>query len=122
MTGAPHDLEINPTLAMATVTKRDIINHVTDKLENPTQMLVTDVVQTTIDCITTALARGDKVALRKFGTFEVRYTPPKIGRNPKDAVLPVPIPARAIVRFKPSQELKDKAAQVLPKLLAKRGE
>lgn len=107
---------------MATITKRDIINHVTDKLENPTQLVVTDVVQATIDYITSALARGDKVALRKFGTFEVRYTPPKIGRNPKDAAHPVPIPARAIVRFKPSQEMKDKVAQVLPELLARRGE
>ena len=107
---------------MATIKKRDIVNHITDKLENPTQQFVTEIVQATIDYITTCLARGDKVALRKFGTFEVRYAPPKVGRNPKDAALPVPIPARSIVRFKPSQEMKDKVAQVLPKILAERGE
>lgn len=107
---------------MATITKRDIINHVTDKLEKPTQQEVTEIVQAVIDLITTSLARGDDVALRKFGTFEVRYTPPKIGRNPKKAEKPIPIPARAIVRFRPSQEMKDKVAQVLPKLLAERAQ
>lgn len=122
MTGAPHDLRLSPALAMATITKKDIVNHVTNKLENPTQQLVMDVVQATIDYITTSLARGNDVALRKFGTFEVRYTPPRIGRNPKDAARPIPIPARAIVRFRPSQEMKDKVDQVLPKLLANRKE
>ena len=66
------------------------------------------------------LAKGDEVALRKFGTFEVRVTPPKIGRNPRDAEKDIPIPARAIVRFKPGKELREKVAQVLPKLQAKR--
>lgn len=112
----------NRLLAMATITKRDIINYVTDKLENPTQQQVTEIVQATIDYITTSLARGDDVALRKFGTFEVCYTPPKIGRNPKKAEKPIPIPARAVVRFRPSREMKDKVLQVLPKLLAERGD
>lgn len=105
---------------MATITKRDIVNHVTDKLEKPTQNEVMEVVQTTIDYIISSLAKGDEVALRKFGTFEVRITPPKIGRNPKDAGKDIPIPARAIVRFRPGKELREKVAQVLPKLQAKR--
>lgn len=105
---------------MATITKRDIVSHVTNKLENPTKVQVAEIVQATIDYITRSLARGDDVALRKFGTFEVRCAPPKIGRNPKDATYPIPIPARAIVRFKPGKEMKDKVAQVLPKLMAER--
>ena len=105
---------------MAVITKRDIVIHVTDKLEKPTQNEVMDVVQATIDYIISSLAKGDEVALRKFGTFEVRVTPPKIGRNPRDAGKDIPIPARAIVRFKPGKELREKVAQVLPKLQAKR--
>lgn len=117
---SPADCRTTLATTMATITKRDIVNHITDKLENPTQQHVAEVVQATLDYITTALAKGDKVTLRKFGIFEVRYTPPKIGRNPRDAEKPIPIPARAIVRFRPGNELRDKVAQVLPKLEAKR--
>ena len=107
-----------PPATMATITKRDIVNHITDKLENPTQHEVAEVVQATIDCITAALARADEIALRNFGGFEVRYTPPKIGRNPRDAKTPIPIPGRAVVKFKPGKVLRDKVAQVLPRLQA----
>ena len=106
--------------AMATITKRDIVNHLTAKLENPTTFEVARAVQELIDYITTCLAKGDSIALRKFGTFQVRITPPKLGRNPRKANSEVEIPARAVVRFKPGKEMKEKVAQVLPKLEGKK--
>jgi nucleoid DNA-binding protein len=105
---------------MATITKRDIVNHVLNKLENPTRDQVTAAVQSTIDFITSSLAKGNDVALRNFGTFEVRVTPQKLGRNPKQAGSEVIIPARAVVRFKPGKEMKERVAQVLPKLQARK--
>jgi nucleoid DNA-binding protein len=102
---------------MATVTKRDIIVHITNQLEKPTQEEVAVVVQATLDFLVTSLANGDEVTLRNFGTFEVKTTPQKIGRNPRKPNSEVVIPARAVARFKPGKELREKVAQVLPKLL-----
>ena len=57
-------------------------------------------VQLTLDSITGALASGRDVELRNFGVFEVRLTKARVGRNPKDPGIDVPIPARATVKFK----------------------
>jgi DNA-binding protein HU-beta/integration host factor subunit alpha len=53
------------------------------------------------------------VALRNFGAFEVKEMRAKIGRNPKDPSKNVPIPARAVVKFKAGKEMKEKVASML---------
>ncbi len=109
---------------MATITKRDLVNTITDKLGargmEITQQEVFDVVQSLIDEITERLAHGDSVVMRNFGAFQVRETKAKIGRNPKDPEKDVPIPARASVKFKPGKEMKEKVAAVL-QVLRERG-
>ena len=52
--------------------------------------------------------------MRNFGTFEVKVTKAKVGRNPKDPSKDVPIPPRAVVKFKPGKEMKEQVAPVLP--------
>jgi nucleoid DNA-binding protein len=102
---------------MPTVTKRKLVMKITDELgssETPfTQREVQTVVQAFIDAISDSLSRGDSVSLRKFGNFEVRELAAKIGRNPKAPDVEVPIPARASVKFKPGNELKEKVATTL---------
>jgi DNA-binding protein HU-beta/integration host factor subunit alpha len=51
--------------------------------------------------------------MRNFGTFHVRETKAKIGRNPKNPGKDVPIPARAAVKFKPGKEMKEKVETTL---------
>ncbi|MDP6207203.1 MAG: HU family DNA-binding protein, partial [Roseibacillus sp.] len=36
------------------------------------------------------------------------------GRNPKNPGKDVPIPPRAVVKFKPGKEMKEKVARILP--------
>jgi DNA-binding protein HU-beta/integration host factor subunit alpha len=102
---------------MATLTKRELSIQITDKLGAKglelTQQEVLEVVQTLIDEITESLAQGDTVVMRNFGTFQVRETKAKIGRNPKKPGKDVIIPARAAVKFKPGKELKEKVAATL---------
>ncbi|MDF1752668.1 MAG: integration host factor subunit beta [Verrucomicrobiales bacterium] len=98
---------------MATVTKRDLVIKVSDKIEM-TQQQVFDVIQLFMDEITDSLSEGDDVVLRNFGSFQITVTKPKIGRNPKKPETPVQIPARAIVKFKPGKEMKDRVASALP--------
>ena len=102
-------------LKMVTITKRDLVI----KLSNETgltQQEVFAVVQGTLDSITEELAKGNSVVMRNFGAFQVREVKGKIGRNPKDPSKDVPIPPRAVVKFKPGKEMKEKVARILPTL------
>ena len=91
---------------MGTITKRDLVVQISDQT-GLTQHQVFDVLQLFLDNITSHLAQNNEVVLRNFGTFEIRVAKAKIGRNPNNPEKDVPIPARAIVKFKPGKELKE---------------
>lgn len=59
-----------------------------------------------IDAISASLAKGEKVQLSGFGTFEAKEREARVGRNPhtKEAM---EIPATRVPTFKPSKALKD---------------
>ena len=97
---------------MKTVTKRDLVVQISNET-GMTQQQVFDVIQKTLDTITKTLSGGDEVVLRNFGSFQVRETKQKIGRNPNKPDTDVIIPPRAIVKFKPGKEMKERVANVL---------
>ena len=88
-----------------TLTKRDIVTRISGE-NGLTQQQVIDVVQKTLDYISEALAKGDKVELRNFGVFEVKIRKARVGRNPNKPETDVPIPARAMVKFKAGKEMR----------------
>ncbi|NNE91296.1 MAG: integration host factor subunit beta [Verrucomicrobiales bacterium] len=100
---------------MATITKRDLVVRISNET-GKTQQEVFDVIQQFIEHVTSDLAQNNDVVLRNFGAFQVVKTKPKIGRNPNKPDAAVPIPARAVVKFKPGKELKERVAKVLPLL------
>ena len=55
--------------------------------------------------IRNALENGNNVNLSKFGNFELRNKSERPGRNPKTGE-EIPIKARRVVTFHPSQKLK----------------
>jgi DNA-binding protein HU-beta len=59
-----------------------------------------------IDAIADALARGEKVTVTGFGTFEVRSRAARMGRNPQTGA-PLHIPATRTPAFKAGKGLKD---------------
>ena len=61
-------------------------------------------VDTVLTTITDALAKGDKVDLRGFGSFQVSAKKERQGRNPRTGE-GMTIPARNVAVFKPSKEL-----------------
>jgi nucleoid DNA-binding protein len=96
-----------------TLTKRDLVTRISNET-GLSQQQVLDVVQKTLDYIAAALARNDKVELRNFGVFEVTIRKPRIGRNPNAPEKDVPIPARAVVKFKPGKEMREAVAKLSP--------
>jgi DNA-binding protein HU-beta len=66
-----------------------------------------DIVEHVFDLITDGLSKGEKIDLRGFGTFSVRESAARTGRNPQtgDAIQ---IPARRVPGFKAGKELRDR--------------
>ena len=96
-----------------TLTKRDLVNRGVEK-SGLTQAQVFDVVQNTLDHIAKALADGGKVELRNFGVLEVKIRKARIGRNPNKPETDVPIPARAMVKFKAGKEMRAEVLKLPP--------
>jgi integration host factor subunit beta len=65
------------------------------------------IVNTILDEIVAALARGDRVELRGFGVFSVRDRPARIARNPGTGAT-VSVHWRRMPRFKTSKEMCDR--------------
>ncbi len=89
------------------MTKRDLVVRISNET-NLIQQDVLMVVQKTLDYVTEALVRGETVELRNFGVFEVKLRKPRVGRNPNDPAHDVQIPSRAVVKFKPGKEMRQK--------------
>ena len=62
---------------------------------------VRHVIQAFLDKMTECLTDGNRLEFRDFGVFEVVERKQKIGRNPKNASVPIVIPARPAVKFTP---------------------
>ena len=93
------------------MTKRDIVIRISEQT-GLVQQQVLDVVQKTLDYISEALAKGDKVELRNFGVFEVKIRKARVGRNPNAPETDVPIPQRAVVKFKPGKEMREEVLKL----------
>jgi integration host factor subunit beta len=54
-----------------------------------------------------ALAAGERIEIRGFGSFSLHYRPPRIGRNPKTGDS-VALAGKYVPHFKPGKELRDR--------------
>jgi nucleoid DNA-binding protein len=95
------------------MTKRDIVVRISEE-SGMQQQKVLEIVQKTLDYIAEALARGKKVELRNFGVFEVKVRKARIGRNPNAPETDVPIPRRAVVKFKAGNEMRELVLRLTP--------
>ena len=97
-----------------TLTKRDLVVRISSET-GLIQLQVFEVVQKTLDYIAESLARHDKVELRNFGVFEVKIRKARVGRNPKKPKKNVPIPARAVVKFKAGKVMRTEVLKLSAK-------
>lgn len=93
------------SLDMGTVTKKRLIQTISQtKGLHPND--VRNVIQAFLDAMTDSLSQGDRLEFRDFGVFEIVERKQKIGRNPKNAAVPIVIPARKAVKFTPGKKMK----------------
>jgi DNA-binding protein HU-beta len=89
------------------VTKTDLVNAVA-KATGLNKREAGAAVGAVLEAIENSLAKGDKVQLVGFGTFEVRERAAREGRNPQDPKKIIKIPAKKVPVFRPGKALKEK--------------
>ncbi|MDH4275246.1 MAG: integration host factor subunit beta [Gammaproteobacteria bacterium] len=64
-------------------------------------------VKTMLEQMTQALAAGERIEIRGFGSFSLHFRPPRVGRNPKTGDS-VELAGKHVPHFKPGKEMREK--------------
>ena len=86
--------------------KSELTQHLIDGFENLPVKSEEQSVKVIIDHMSDALAAGDRIEIRGFGSFCLHYRAPRTGRNPKTGDS-VELDAKYVPHFKPGKELRD---------------
>src|SRR5689334_10238627 len=88
----------------ARMIKSELIEKIAAENPHLYQRDVERIVNTILDTITTALARGDRVELRGFGMFRVKRREARTGRNPRNGTQ-VAVSEKVFPAFKTSRDM-----------------
>lgn len=89
------------------MTKSELVEIISEAQGQITRREAEVVVNTIFSAIGDALASGDRVELRGFGSFTTKKRNARVGRNPKTGES-VQVPAKTVPHFKPGKELRDR--------------
>ncbi|MEI8385342.1 MAG: integration host factor subunit beta [Nitrosomonadaceae bacterium] len=64
-------------------------------------------VKTILDAMVKSLFQGERIEIRGFGSFDLNYRPPRVGRNPKSGER-VKVPEKYVPHFKAGKELRER--------------
>jgi integration host factor subunit beta len=91
----------------AGMTRSELISAIASKNPRLTIPDVELVVKAILDEMSQSLARGDRIEIRGFGSFEINQRPARIGRNPKTGEK-VEVPEKRGAHFKAGKELRER--------------
>ncbi|HRL33799.1 integration host factor subunit beta [Uruburuella suis] len=83
--------------------------------KNGNQLVAKDIeysVKVLVDTMTRSLAKGQRIEIRGFGSFDLNHRPARIGRNPKTGEK-VDVPEKHVPHFKPGKELRERVDQAM---------
>jgi len=89
------------------MTGSELITRLASRYPQLTQKDTELVVAEILGAIQTALAQGNRVEIRGFGTFALIYRSPRIGRNPKTGKS-VSVPEKWVPHFKAGKTLRER--------------
>ena len=87
--------------------KSELVQIIANRNPHLFQRDVENIVNAIFDEITDALAAGNRVELRGFGTFSTRERDARVGRNPRTGSS-VDVPAKRVPYFKPGKEMRER--------------
>ncbi len=88
------------------MTKADLVEQVSEAIgPGVTKKDCAAVIDAFLNAVKQAIANGDHIEIRGFGTFKVRSRRPRLARNPRTGAS-VAVPSRDVPVFKPSRLFK----------------
>lgn len=81
------------------MTRSDLIEMVTEKVDGLTKKQVETIVGNIFDGMKDALSRGEKIEVRGFGNFRLKQRNAKTARNPRTGEK-VQVPSKRVAHFK----------------------
>ena len=92
------------------INKKDLIEIIAKEQDQLPYRDIELSVKTIIKSMINSLKKGERIEIRGFGSFSLRYRKPRVGRNPKSGQS-VNIEERYVPHFKPGKNLKDRVKQ-----------
>ena len=89
------------------MTKSELIELIAAKQNHLPAKDVELAVKQILEIMSDALATGDRIEIRGFGSFSLHYRAPRVGRNPKTGQS-VSLDGKFVPHFKPGKELRDR--------------
>jgi len=87
------------------MTKSDLVKALSKNQRYLAPKDVEVAVNSLINMLSNSLSSGERIEIRGFGSFNLRYHPSRIGRNPRTGES-VNISAKYVPHFKPGKELR----------------
>jgi integration host factor subunit beta len=89
------------------MTKSELIELIAKKQKHLPAKDIELAVKHLLDVMSNALATGERIEIRGFGSFSLHFRPPRMGRNPKTGDS-VALPGKHVPHFKPGKDLRDR--------------
>jgi len=89
------------------MTKSELIEAIAARQQQLSLKDVELAVKTILEHMSEALAAGERIEIRGFGSFSLHYREPRRGRNPKTGDT-VELTGKYVPHFKPGKELRER--------------
>ena len=103
------DMTLDRAAAMVAIQK------LADALHLSLQQTALGIVQLANEHMAQALANGERIEIRGFGSFSLHHRPPRIGRNPKTGDS-VTLAEKYVPHFKPGKELRERVNESMSRV------
>ncbi len=87
--------------------KSELVHALSNKLPELEKSDVQLALNCLINQLTHALTQGERIEIRGFGNFQLRYQSPRIARNPSTGET-VQVQAHHTIHFKPGKDMRDR--------------
>jgi len=92
---------------MTAMTKSELIDAIAAEQPQLAHKDVELAVNGLLERMSSALAEGDRIEVRGFGSLSLHHRPARVGRNPKTGET-VPVPEKKVPHFKPGRDLRER--------------
>ncbi len=89
------------------LTRSELVAHIARAQPQLSEQDVELAVNSILERMVSALALGERIEIRGFGSMTLHYRPPRAGRNPKTGA-PVAVAEKYVPHFKPGANLRER--------------